>query len=381
LAEAVGSCPTITAARLAGQIMATTGFESTSQRGIAGLTAEEWEVWKPWNDASPSDERANVLALAHLTCDLIGHLRRAGFPGDTWRLAIAAFGSSLEEVRSERGEPAHVVEFVDRAETYADWYAAQFGEQPRRPAQPTTIDTTTTTAPTDRATLTGTTPLPLNYPSFTDAGGLHLNGSARLVDGRLYLTTGLEQAGSAWAQQPIDTSRSFSTTFQAIISAPTDGLALVIQGEGPTALGGPGNGLGYGAAPIDDPADVIRPSVAIEIDSWDNGLDGFDPGDQHLALTVDGDVTRHLVWAPTGFELSNNQPFHVWVTYDAETGALSVYASPNGTPPTQPLFVDTIDLRSHLGTDRAYIGFTGGTGNTNLTDSWEAVLSWSLSSS
>ena len=409
VSEAATSCPALTAARLAGQIMATTGFEATADGGIGGLTAAEWEIWKPWDDAAPSDEAASVMALAHLTCDLIGRLRRDGFIGDQWRLAIAAFASSLDQVRAASGVPQDSVGFVDQVETYSDWYAEQLpapttpagtptstspdpspsptetGPSPSpTPSSSPSADPTSSATPSAQPTTTAAAapPLSLNYPSFSEASSLHLNGSAKVSNGRIVLTDRLGQAGSAWSRTTLDPSRSFTSYFTVAVNVPTDGLAFVIQAEGSTALGGTGGGLGYGARPDSGPEQRIEPSVAVEIDTWDNSPDGFDPaGHQHIAVTRDGDVTRHLIWADPGFDMRNNQPFAVWVTYDATARALYVYASRTTNRPAQPLFVHPINLASHLGTSRAYIGFTGGTGQTNLTESSESVLSWSVTSS
>ena len=414
LTEAAGSCPALTAARLAGQVMATTGFEATADGGIGGLTAAEWEIWKPWDGAAPSDDAASVLAVAHLTCDLIGRLRRDGFIDDQWRLAVAAFASSLDQVRAASGVPQDAAEFVDQVETYSAWYAEQLpapttpaptapspapsGDTPTSaPADPSasptgasssptasTAPTTTSSAPSapTSSTAASAPALAVNYPSFGDGSGLHLNGSAKVSGGRIVLTAGLGQAGSAWSRSTLDPSRSFTSSFTASINMPTDGIAFVIQAQGPSALGATGGGLGYGSQPNSPPQERIRPSVAIEIDTWDNSPDGFDPaGHQHIAVTIDGDVTRHITWADPGFDMRNNQPFTVWVSYDANARALSVYASRTSTRPAQALFVHPINLASHLGTDRAYVGFTGGTGRTNLTDSSESVLSWSATSS
>lgn len=412
LATAAQSCPALTPARLAGQIMATTGF--STEGGIAGLTDAEWETWKPWDDAAPDDEAANILALAHLTCDLVGNLRQDGFPGDQWPLAVAAFASSLADVRTAGGVPAAVADYVERVEAYTDWYAEQL-EGPRSSptttapvtGTPTTSSPASTPAATTATTTEVTTPpatsstrsnpttvsvpatttappaaalLSLDYARFDDASGLYLNGSARIANGRLELTTGLQQAGSAWARTTIDTQKSFTTSFSAVISVPTDGLALVVQAQGPTAVGGAGGGIGYGGLIDEDPPSFrIRPSVAIEIDTWPNSR--WDPPAQHLAVVTDGDVMQHHAWADPGFDMRNNQPFYVWVTYEARTHRLSVYASTSGSRPASPLFTHVIDLRDHLGTDRAYLGLTAGTGQTNLTNSSETVLSWSASSS
>jgi hypothetical protein len=155
--EAATSCPTLTPARLVGQVMATTGFEPGAGGGIAGLSSEEWEQWKPWGDAVPSDETASLLALAHLTCDLVGQLRVSGFSGDLWLPAVAAFASSLDDVRAAAGVPASVAEVVDRAQAYASHYTELFGPAPTPSAMPST---SADTQPTDGATGPTATPSP-----------------------------------------------------------------------------------------------------------------------------------------------------------------------------------------------------------------------------
>jgi hypothetical protein len=157
MAEAATSCPALTAARLAGQVMATTGFESTADGGIAGLSADEWEQWKPWDDARPSDDSASLLALAHLTCDLVGQLRVSGFAGDLWPPAVAAFASSLDDVRAAAGVPAGVAEVVDRAQAYAIHYTGLIGPQdtPDPLPQTSSAGTGPSVGPTDGPTATG----------------------------------------------------------------------------------------------------------------------------------------------------------------------------------------------------------------------------------
>ena len=408
LANAATSCPTLSGARLAGQVMATTGFEATPDGGVVGLTAAEWELWKPWDGAARDDEAANLLALAHLTCNLVGHLRVDGYPGDLWPMAVAALRSSLADVRAAADVPAGVAGFVKQVQTYASEFD-RFLEPDRPPAATSPAspsDTTATTGPdptgSPAPTAGGPTvaaspsstrpalafppasapPVVLAFARFTDGSGLHLNGSARVGDGKLQLTTGLGQAGSAWTSTRVDTSKSFVTSFTAKIDVPTDGVAFVIQAEGPTALGGIGGGIGYGGEPDGDPANRIRPSIAVEIDTWDNSPDGYDPaGQQHLALTLNGDVTNHTAWGDPGFEMRFGLPVFVWVSYDGPTHRLAVFASQTDKRPAGALFSHYIDLKAHLGADLAYVGFTGSTGLTNLTESRESVLTWSFASS
>ncbi|WP_431727735.1 ricin-type beta-trefoil lectin domain protein [Verrucosispora sp. TAA-831] len=135
LIAAAGSCPTLTPARLAGQLMAESGLDDRAARtvsggqGIAGLEDDKWQAWKPWPDARRSDMSANILALAHQMCDLTGHLRLAGAAGDQWRLAVAAFHVGLNSVAQVRGVPDTATTYVDRVSAYAGYYSKlrQFG--------------------------------------------------------------------------------------------------------------------------------------------------------------------------------------------------------------------------------------------------------------
>ncbi|WP_431923351.1 ricin-type beta-trefoil lectin domain protein [Micromonospora wenchangensis] len=125
---AARSCPTLTPARLAGQLMAESGLDGRADRtasggqGIAGLDAAAWKAWAPWPGAERSDPAANILALAHLMCDLSGQVRLADVPGDTWRLSLAAFHTGLDEVRDAKGVPTDAVRYVDQASGYAAYY-------------------------------------------------------------------------------------------------------------------------------------------------------------------------------------------------------------------------------------------------------------------
>ena len=61
IVAAARSCPMLTPARIAGQLMAESGLDNRAQktasggRGIAGLDDDDWKAWKPWPDAQRSD--------------------------------------------------------------------------------------------------------------------------------------------------------------------------------------------------------------------------------------------------------------------------------------------------------------------------------------
>ncbi|MEU6206774.1 hypothetical protein ABZ814_24680 [Micromonospora musae] len=129
VAAAALSCPVLTPARLAGQLMAASGFDATARTsagsGLAGLSDASWEQWKPGVTARRGDHAADVIALAHLTCDLVGQVRQAGVEGDAWLLALGAYHSGVAAVREAGGIPAPAREYVDTVAGYAAWYARQ----------------------------------------------------------------------------------------------------------------------------------------------------------------------------------------------------------------------------------------------------------------
>lgn len=171
--RAAKSCPALSAAKLAGQVMAESGFSEKAVgsrdggSGTAGLTDAEWKVWKPTSDASRSDAEANIIALAHLTCDLIGRIRVAGINGDPWQLATAAFYSGIDAVTKARAVPDLAAAYVDRVVGYATWYAQQpdlEGPPPTTVAVPSSSEPTSepTSAP---PTTSATTAVPTTRPN------------------------------------------------------------------------------------------------------------------------------------------------------------------------------------------------------------------------
>jgi hypothetical protein len=128
---AARSCPTLSPARLAGQLMANSQMNAQArlrpgQEGIAGLGQDAWKAWAPWPDAARTDQGANIAALAHHMCDLVGQLRAAKVGGDPWRTSLAAFRVGAAAVRAAGGVPAGTASYVDEVGAYAAWY----GEQP-----------------------------------------------------------------------------------------------------------------------------------------------------------------------------------------------------------------------------------------------------------
>src|SRR5258708_14212556 len=124
------SCPELSSSKLGAQVMAASRFDPRARTadggsGVAGLTAARWRQWAPAPGAMRGDAGANIVALAHDMCDLVGRVRTAHVPDDRWRLALAAFHSGLPTVIAARGIPAGAVGYVDTVASYADWYTQQ----------------------------------------------------------------------------------------------------------------------------------------------------------------------------------------------------------------------------------------------------------------
>jgi hypothetical protein len=124
------SCPTLSGPRLAGQIMANSGFDpnvSTANggTGVAGMSAATFQQWAPWPQATPADAVADIYALAHYDCNLIGQLRQAKVPGDPWDNALAAFQVGADAVVKAAAVPSTAQTYVDTVGGYAAWYAQQ----------------------------------------------------------------------------------------------------------------------------------------------------------------------------------------------------------------------------------------------------------------
>jgi hypothetical protein len=216
---------------------------------------------------------------------------------------------------------------------------------------------------------------PIDFPTFNGASkNLWRNGSADVLisSGRLHqrilrLTAGgYEQSGSAWSTHKIDVSRSFESTFKVYLhhgQPGADGIAFLVQADGPYALGGWGGGLGYRG---------IRKSVAIEFDTFQNTTD---PSSNHLAVVVNGDPDHHMVSADPKIALYG-RPFQARVTYDAGTKDLKVYVqSLRAGSPEQPVLDQTIDLAVQTGATSVWTGFTGATGRAL---SKQDIYSWSV---
>jgi len=139
-------------------------------------------------------------------------------------------------------------------------------------------------------------------------------------------------------------------TYQDIGGGGADGACFVLQNDprGVTALGGGGGSLGYSG---------ITPSVALEFNIYSGNAPSA--SSSGFNFQVNGATGKPYTDA-TPVNPASGIPVNVQMTYDGTT--VSVGMSTNTTPGSQFTTSYTADLPTMLGTNTAYVGFTGASG-------------------
>src|SRR5262249_20369956 len=133
------------------------------------------------------------------------------------------------------------------------------------------------------------------------------------------------------------------------------------QRAGATALGVLGGSLGYGG---------LTPSVAVEIDTFDNGA--IDAGTNHVGIDVNGDGNSAAKIAVPG-RFDDGNLWSAWVDYNGTV--LEVRVSSTGVRPAAPTLSLAIDIPATLGSSAGFVGFTAATGSAFENDD---IVSWTL---
>jgi hypothetical protein len=193
---------------------------------------------------------------------------------------------------------------------------------------------------------------------------LHLVGAAAFTPkGRVRLVKAGQNdtAGAAYSPTPVDVSSFTVKLVFHIVGACSDGLAFIVQNEGPDALGAVGGDLGYGRETSGGPrqAQGITHSIAVELDDWQNQ---WDPPAPHVSLQSRGirendtNAMYSLVSKPVG-PVGDGQRHRLTIHY--RDGVLRVWYG------DQPLINNHIDLAHHIGlTDgTALVGVTAANGS------------------
>ncbi|MDQ3143059.1 MAG: M43 family zinc metalloprotease [Bacteroidota bacterium] len=187
------------------------------------------------------------------------------------------------------------------------------------------------------------------------------NKDARALGNDCYLLTPAInfQSGSVWYEDKISLTNSFDIFFDmnlgCIDDYGADGIAFVLQPIS-SSIGSAGGGIGFAG---------IRPSLAVEFDTWQNTEYG-DPVYDHIAIIRNGNIDHRLpdnLAGPVGilptFGNAEDCNFHkTLIRWNAKTKKLDVYfdcvfrASYTGDI-----------IRDIFGGDSAvYFGFTSATG-------------------
>ena len=229
----------------------------------------------------------------------------------------------------------------------------------------------------------------VTYNGFSNTAGLSMVGNAGTAvtgDGTVLRLTGAatDESGAAYSTSPITlgSNGTFSTQFQFRFSSPggidpADGITFVLAAS-PSGLGGVGNQLGYSG---------VGHSVAIEFDTFNNdtpGTSNFLPNEpnssNHVAIDTNGmmtDTAAKNIYgiASCGFTngnppqnpntaagcMSNGDLWTANISYNGSTLDATLMDPAKGS--TFTVYSNyAIDIGGLLGTDTAFVGFTGSTG-------------------
>jgi gliding motility-associated-like protein len=132
-----------------------------------------------------------------------------------------------------------------------------------------------------------------NYVTVGDSYGIPTITSAvcASVDSCFTLTNNTtNQAGAVWDLNTINLLNSFDAVFCLTLGSNdvngADGFAFVMRSPGSAQFGSVGGGIGYVG---------ITPSIAIEYDTWDNGVPVNDIPEDHTGLYMNGNQAAPLV--------------------------------------------------------------------------------------
>ena len=180
-----------------------------------------------------------------------------------------------------------------------------------------------------------------NYPDFASTAQLALLGNATQSGTALRLTANTSnQTGWAWRNTPVPVAAGFDTTFTFRITPPTvgtkaEGMALVIHDDllGAAVMGGTIWGMGYGTG--SNAAIGIRNSIAVELDTFQDGFLS-DTSANELTIHTRGSQGNHeheqwsIARATPAQNLSDGQVHTLRVRY--VPGTIEVFVDNSATP-------------------------------------------------
>lgn len=227
--------------------------------------------------------------------------------------------------------------------------------------------------------------IPFNFPDFNSHQDLTIVGDAHYSGKVVRLTDNqLQMHGGVWynTKEPVaggfDTTFRFQLTNQGGLGNGADGLAFVLQNDGPSALAGRGSAGGWGVG--DGQGHRNKPgipfAIAIFFDTFKNDED-HDPSDNYIGIFTNGGL-RDRRWPAK--RLAYSKRLRVFLKDGEIHTARILYRPPvlwvYLDDPVKPVLVTPADLS--LVADRAgtaWIGFTASTGSGYENHD---LLSWSF---
>jgi gliding motility-associated-like protein len=190
----------------------------------------------------------------------------------------------------------------------------------------------------------------------------HINGVATQSEEFCWTLTPNQTAknGSVWNEKKVNLNESFSATVDIFLGCQdangADGIVFGFQPVS-TSVGSQGGGLGFAG---------IKPSIGIELDTWQNTNYG-DPSYDHIALIRNGNVDHssgNTLVGPKPFGNNDNVEdckYHdLYVVWDAKTKKLDIYWDCTLTLTYQGDIVKEI----FNGDPNVFWGFTASTGGS-----------------
>lgn len=151
------------------------------------------------------------------------------------------------------------------------------------------------------------------------------NGTATQLSCNCYRLTlaQIDQSGSVWNSNMIDLTEAFDFTFDVYLGSSNggaDGIAFVLQPIS-TSIGSSGGGLGYLG---------ISPSLAVELDTYQNG---WDPTYDHIAIMANGVVNHNtasnlagpIIALPTNGDIEDGQEHLLRISWNPTSQIMRVY--------------------------------------------------------
>jgi outer membrane protein assembly factor BamB len=207
----------------------------------------------------------------------------------------------------------------------------------------------------------GMTPLDYSKGFAGDIGRLSVNGTSAVAGSRMRLTDGgARQVGSIFTKTPVSVA-GFKTQFEFQFTKPfADGMIFILQGDGPTGLGGWNNGRnGIAFTGISKSVGVKFDIYGPDANSTGLCLDGVRPS-ADTAVSLKG----------SKIDLKSGHVFRVDMTYDGEK--LDVTITDTTTQASHKHSYE-VDIPSHTNGPAAHVGFMASSG---LLTAVHDVMNW-----